>query len=143
MVTYRHKILLEKIKSKVSPEDIQNAKMVMLFLGMFIVISFFAIRIVDTVNSGLASQARVENVAGQVEKLERENRLLKNDRDAAISESEVEAQYRALGYKKPGEEVYIINRISTPAPIQEPQITQETEEIRQVNWELWIKAIFN
>lgn len=142
MVTYRHTILLNKIRNRIKPEDVQNAKMVLLFLSMFLVISFFAYRIVETVNGGLESQSKVENIAKQVERLEKENKFLKSERDAAISESEIEAQYRALGYKKPGEEVYIISKNLTPTPTSKVEIEAETTQ-KTPNWELWISLIFN
>jgi cell division protein FtsB len=144
MVTYRHKILLEKIRNKIRPEDIQSAKLVLLFVAMFGVISFFAFRIIETVNKGMESQSRVENIALQVEKLDKENRILKSERDSSISESEIEAQYRALGYKKPGEEIYIINREPTPTLTQTiDESVNNTAKKGPENWEKWVILIFN
>lgn len=143
MVTYRHKILLDKIRSRIRPEDVQNAKMVLLFVAMFSVISFFAIRIVETINKGFDAQSRVENIANHVQKLEKENTLLKAERDAAISESEIEAQYRALGFKKPGEEVYIVSKAATPTATEEPQKLTEAESSATPNWQVWLMLIFN
>lgn len=144
MVTYRHKILLDKIKLRIRPEDIKSAKIVLLFMAMFSVISFFGYRIIQTVNQGFESQKRVENIASQVEKLEKENVMLKSERDTAMSESEIEAQYRALGYKKPGEEVYIVSR--TNAGNTENTSTETNTESTSTeipNWQKWIMLIFN
>lgn len=142
MVTYRHKILLDKIKLRIKPEDIQNAKMILLFVTMFSIISFFGYRIIQTVNQGFEASNRIENIQSQVQKLEKENVTLKEERDTALSESEIEAQYRALGYKKPGEEVYIVSR-QTPTPTEAPSDVQTSKQDNLSNWQKWLLLIFN
>lgn len=144
MIAYRHKILLDKLRSRISSEDIQNAKTILFFAVMLGIMSFFGYWILGTINNGMKSQARVENMVAEVEKLEKENKLLKSERDSSISETEIEAQYRVLGYKKPGEQVYIINRApASSSQSDELANNNEADQNKIPNWQIWLGLIFN
>jgi len=145
MVTYRHKILLRNLRDRLRKDDIENIKLILLFLAVFGIASFFIVRILETVNKGLEAQQRTEIVARQVEELENENKFLKSQKEAALSDSELEAQYRALGYKKQNETVYIVAKNATTPTLEVTPVAglngeQEKNELH--NWQKWFLKLF-
>lgn len=143
MVTYRHKILLRNLRDRLKEDDVENIKLILLFLGIFAIAFFFSFRILNTVNQGLEAQKRTDTVASQVEELEKENKILKSQKDAALSDSELEAQYRALGYKKPNETIYIVaKRGPTPQVDATVQPTPEQKAPEMENWQKWLIKLF-
>lgn len=142
MVTSRHKIILSRLRGHIGPEELQHAKLIGVFFLMFGIISFFTAQIISSLNEGIDTSNRVETIEKQVARLEKENTQLESELNVALSETEIEAQYRALGYRKPDESVYIVNKnpIITPTP----EIIEQTNESPYVpNWQKWVLLIFN
>jgi cell division protein FtsB len=143
MVTYRHKILFRNLRQKIKSEDIESLKLIGLFLAMLLVAGFFSFRILNTVSDGIETKERTENIQSQVGDLEKENKMLKSEREAALSESEVEAQYRALGYKKPGETIYIVSdQKNAPVSPTAAVMADSNAEQGASNWEKWLVVLF-
>jgi hypothetical protein len=142
MIVPRHKILLKRLNGFLSETDFANIRMAAVCIIMFLIFGFFAYQIYQTVDQGLQAENRVQTIAKQVALLEKENKLLQARRDIAMSESEIEAQFRALGYQKPGEEVYIVNRQDF---IEENTSNNEDGNLERdnINYILWLNLIFN
>ncbi|GIW57377.1 MAG: hypothetical protein KatS3mg083_322 [Candidatus Dojkabacteria bacterium] len=70
------------------------------------------------------------------------NKILKKEAEAVSNDSEVEVLYRSLGYKKPGEEIYLIekpNPTLTPTPTSEQNNEQNLD---RSNWQTWLMLLF-
>ena len=143
MVTYRHKILWNRLRNKVRDEDIEGIKLAGLFIALLFIIGFFGYRILNTISSGLEAEQRIQNIESQLSKLESDNKVLKLEKEAALSDSELEAQYRSLGYKKSGETVYLIHRDSLPTNTPTPSLAPEESKYKLQNWEKWFLKIFD
>jgi len=143
MVTYRHKILLKNLRDRLKADDVENIKLILLFLGIFAIAFFFSLRILNTVNQGLEAQKRTDTVASQVEELEKENKILRSQKDAALSDSELEAQFRALGYKKPNETVYIVAKKGPTPQVEVPtEPVADAKAPEMENWQKWLIKLF-
>lgn len=145
MVVYRHKLWLKNIRSSFADRDFENLKMVALFIATLGIMSFFSIRIVDTLNQGVQAEQRTALVEKQVSQLEKENEILKAQKEIAVSDSEIEAQYRALGHKKPGESIYIVSKEDL-AGIKEVNAeavkSTDSQKSQDPNWQKWLLLIF-
>lgn len=142
MIVYRHKIIWNRLKNRLKTEDVESIKLIGLFVALFFIIVFFGYRILNTVSKGYETEQRLKLLESQLMELEWENKVLKQERDASLSEKELESQYRALGYKKPGETVFLVYKDSpatTATPT--PQIDQETSS-KMENWKKWIIKMF-
>lgn len=143
MVTYRHKILWNRLRNKVRDEDIEGIKLAGLFIALLFIIGFFGYRILNTISSGHEAEQRIQNMKSQLSKLESDNKVLKLEKETALSDSELEAQYRSLGYKKIGETVYLIDRDSLLTNTPTPSLAPEEPKYKLKNWEKWFLKIFN
>jgi cell division protein FtsB len=145
MVVYRHKILLRQAKTFVESKHFESLKLMVLFVGLFIVILVFGLKIMSTINRGLETQKRTDKIAAEVQALEQENQELKNRKDLYTSDSEIESQFRELeNKKKPDESVYVINIPDKKSDTATESSAQATElsKPKQSNWETWIQKIF-
>lgn len=137
--------MLANIVYKLKKSDVENIKLVLFFITILGITLFFIVRILDTVNKGLEAQKRTEIIARQVEELENQNKFLKTQKEKALSDSEIEAQYRALGYKKEDEKVYIVikNGITpTMEATSDPSNHDIQEGNKLYNWERWLIKLF-
>ena len=146
MIVYRHKIWFKNIRKTFADGDFENIKMVALFLATLGVMTFFSFRIVETLNQGIEAQSRTEKIETQVAQLEKENQFLKSQKDIAMSDAEIEAQYRALGNKKPGESVYIVSKVAPSLSASQDFLAEEssseTSKSEEPNWQKWFIVIF-
>jgi cell division protein FtsB len=146
MIVYKHKIWLRSAQSFVESKHFSSLKLIGLFIGLFGVVLIFGLKITSTINKGLETQRRTDQIAAEVKALEKENQELAHTRDLYKSDAEIEAQYRELeNKKKPGESVYIV---SIPDKKTEDSSTAQTEQSAQdsaeklTNWEVWLTKIF-
>jgi cell division protein FtsB len=145
MVVYRHKIWLKNAQSFVESKQFESLKLVGLFLGLFLIVFVFGLKISQTINKGIAAQKRTDKIAMEVQALEKENQELKYRRELYNSDTEIEAQYRELeNKKKPGESVYIVSLPEKKASQESVDQTSSTAPVLNTssNWEKWIVRIF-
>lgn len=144
MITYRHKIIWNRLRNRLKTEDIEGIKLTGLFITLFFVIGFFGYSILNVISEGYETEKRLKLLESQLAELELENKILKKERDASLSDTELEARYRELGYKKPGETVFIVyknNSVITVTPTPTPQ-PDEGDSSRMDNWQKWLIKIF-
>jgi hypothetical protein len=146
MVTYKHTIWLRNFQNFRESKHYENVKIFFLFIVLFAIISLFMVRIVRALDEGLTTQQRIDTIAGEVNKLEKENSALQHEKLVYLSESEIDAQYRALeNKKKEGEKVYLVSIANQDAKTSENSSKEEAitrEPKKLTNWEKWFTKVF-
>ncbi len=143
MIIYRHNLILKRIRSKLGQSEIETFKLLGLFIVLFLVISFFGTRILNTLEQGYQYENRLRLLYQQVHKLENENKILRKEAEVVSNDAEVEVLYRSLGYKKPGEQIYLIEK-PTPTVTSTPASDQsDPENVDRQNWQTWLMLLFS
>lgn len=145
MLIARYKTLVHSIKS--NEHDLTRVKQVFWFIILLLLVILFIMRILDTVNKGIAAQKRTEKIAQEVKELEQKNEDLQYQKELFNSESQIEAEYRALeNKKKAGEKVYIIDlpKKNNDSNSEENSVSQtvNSNKATEPNWKQWLSALF-
>jgi cell division protein FtsB len=142
MIVYRHNLLWKRLRAKIGTNEIEPLKLLGWFLVFFFIISFFGMRLLNSLEEGYQAENRLQLLYQQVNELENENRILRKENEAIASESETESLYRSLGYKKPGEAIYLIEK-PNPTVLPTPASGQyDKENTARSNWQTWFMLLF-
>jgi hypothetical protein len=145
MVVYRHTIWMKNLRSQVQSFGIDKVQLVFISILFFIILLVFTIKIINTINDGIATQKRSDKIAADVARLEKDKANLEYLKSLYTSDAEQEAELRSTQNKKKGDEkIYIINLDKTPEQTPVPEITPIPEQKEErANWEQWVLRIFD
>lgn len=144
ILAYKEWLRLAKIGWQENSHLIKTGIFALALTGVLLL---FASRIFNSINRGLETKRRTEKLAQEVKELERKNEELKYEKELYTSQSEIEAQYRALENKKrEGEKVYIISLESEKNKSNEENIdnanSQQAKADRLANARKWFEKVF-
>lgn len=143
MIVNRHRLFLEKMGLNFQDFSLENVKVIGVFFTTFIITAFFGYQMISAINKGIETRSRTEVVSRQVKSLEEQNAKLILERDRAKSDTEVESQLRALGYKRPGDKVFIVTDEATPTPEISPDNEIESSKVAdEPPWVQWSNILF-